>query len=151
MAQRAVLILTVLALVAGCGRVADSRLNPFNWFGGDREERISVPAEVVARDPRPLVAQVTAISVEQAPGGAILRATGLPPRQGHWDGALLQEPTDPDVLSFQFRLSPPAGATRVSTAASREVVVAVFLSDQTLAPVREIRVLGSESSRSVRR
>ena len=40
-------------------------------------------------DPRPLINQITDLKLERVPGGAILRATGLPPTQGYFDGALL--------------------------------------------------------------
>ena len=149
MGKQIVIGITLLAVLAGCSRISESRFNPFNWFGRDREVRVET-VEVIA-DPRPLVAQVTSVSVEQTPGGAILRAVGLPPRQGYWSPALIENARGDGVLSFQFRLAQPLQSTRVSTQRSREVVVATFLSDQSLAGVREIRVLGAQSSRAVSR
>ncbi len=151
MGTRAVLLILVLATAAGCGRIAESRFNPFNWFGRDRAVDQLVPAAQIDIDPRPLVSQVQSVSIERAPGGAVLRAVGLPPTQGYWAAALLPDNSQPGVLIFQFRLQPPREPTRVSTPRSREVVVAEFLTDQELQGVREIRVLGAQSSRAVRR
>ena len=151
MGTRALLLIMVLATAAGCGRIADSRLNPFNWFGRDRAIETTAPEVRVAVDPRPLVDQVVSVSIEQAPGGAILRAMGLPPTQGHWGAALVRSDSQPGVLVYQFRLVPPRTRTRVSTPQSRQVIVAAFLTDQTLAGVREVQVLGARSSRAVRR
>ncbi len=151
MGTRALLLIMVLATAAGCGRIAESRLNPFNWFGGDREIQTTAPEVRVAVDPRPLVDQVVSVSIEQAPGGAILRAIGLPPTQGHWGAALVPDNARPGILVYQFRLVPPPTRTRVSTPQSRQVIVAAFVSDQTLAGIREIQVLGAQSSRAVRR
>lgn len=150
MINRIALVLTVLVTLASCGRIADSRLNPFNWFGRDRAAAAATPV-VVQEDPRPLVSQVTALSIEQAPGGAVLRAVGLPQRQGFWEPALLGPTRQGDVLIYQLRAEPPVTQTRVSTQPSREIVVGTFISDQTLAGVREIQVLGSQASRAVRR
>ncbi len=145
-------LVVAVAMVSACGRVAESRFNPLNWFGGDRETRDVAPA-TEASDPRPVVDQVIQLSVDEAPGGAVVRAVGLPATQGHWAAALVPEArqTLPGVLTFTFRIVPPASATRISTQQSREVVAATFLSDQSLAGVREIRVLGARASRSVRR
>lgn len=144
-------LVAIVALASGCGRFAESRFNPFNWFGGDEETEVREVEVATVRDPRPLVAEVSRISIEPAPGGAILRAVGLPATQGHYDGALIEAPTAPGALAFQFRLMPPPVATRVSTVRSREVVVALFLSDQTLQGVREIRVFGAGNGRAIRR
>jgi hypothetical protein len=35
-----------------------------NWFGGEREERITVTEVERPADPRPLVAEVTGLSIE---------------------------------------------------------------------------------------
>ena len=135
-----------IAPLAACG----TRLNPFNWFGRGEETEI-VPAEAVV-DPRPLVPQVTRLVVDPHPSGAIIRATGLPPRQGWYDGALLRVPgTEPGVLGYQLRAYAPHYQTLVSTPASRELVVATFVNSDTLAGVREIRVSGEFNALSARR
>lgn len=157
MSRRLIAAICLIGLSAGCARVSESRLNPFNWFGGSREVQSIEPAEgydPVAADPRPLMDQVTQFAVERRPGGAVLRATGLPPTQGYWDGELLAlndgEPVD-GVLEYRFVAAPPATPSRVSTQRSREVVVGAWLSDQDLAGVREIRVTAARNARAARR
>ncbi|MEM9975308.1 MAG: hypothetical protein AAF771_14110 [Pseudomonadota bacterium] len=143
-------LILALVVLSGCARVAESRLNPFNWFGrGDAE--VTVTRVEVIEDPRPLVAEVSGVSIDRVPGGAILRAVGLPPTQGYFAGALVAEAAGPGILSYTFRAVPPDEASRVSTVPSREVVVALFLSDQTLAGVRQIQVVGATNARAVRR
>lgn len=150
--------LLILALVlTGCGRIRDSRINPFNWFG--RSEPVAVATAEPAvpgrpGDPRVLVAEVTDMEVARQPGGAIVRATGLPPTQGWWDAALVAEngglPVD-GVLTFRFVVDQPHGATRVSTPQSRAVTAAAWLSDVKLANISQIVVLGAQNSRASRR
>lgn len=149
MGRQIVIVIALLGVLGGCSRISESRLNPFNWFGRDRA--VEVQAVDVVTDPRPLVAQVINVSIERAPGGAILRAVGLPPRQGYWAPELIETGRANGVVAFHFRLAEPPAPTRVSTQVSREVVVATFLTDQDLAGVREIQVIGSQASRAVRR
>ena len=142
-------------LLASCG-ISETRLNPFNWFGGDEETTSAEPVQVVERgDPRPLVAEITQLVIERTPGGAIVRVTGLPPTQG-WYGADLVALNPDDkpingVLSYSLRAEPPETQTRVSTRQSRELTAAVFVSDITLSGVRVIQVTGAQNSRIARR
>lgn len=150
MKSRIILTLMVVATLAGCARVSESRLNPLNWFG--RSESTNVVTTAAAVDGRQLVAQVTTLRVEPVPGGAIVRATGLPTNQGFFDGSLVTVPaTQAGVLNFEFRISPPREQTRVSTVQSREVIVGRFVSEQTLAGIRTLRVSGSANALAVRR
>lgn len=152
MTGRIILALIVVATLAGCARVAESRFNPINWFG--RSERTEVVITDPDADPRPLVAEIITLRVEPVPGGAIIRATGLPPRQGYYDGALLpvgREIAENGVLNYEFRASQPLEQTRVSTQRSREVVVGRFVSDQTLAGASQIRVSAGGNALIVRR
>ena len=42
---RLIAALTVIATLAGCGAVRESKLNPFNWFGRSEEtEKVALPA-----------------------------------------------------------------------------------------------------------
>ena len=144
--------LLLVATTASCGRVAESRLNPMNWFG--RSENTVVSAQPVATDPRNLVSQVLSLRVEQVPGGAIVHATGLPPRQGFYNGELVQVSRGAEsggVLSFEFRTASPFTTTRVGTQQSREVIVGRFVSQQTLGSVSQIRVTGARNALTVRR
>jgi hypothetical protein len=141
-------------LLAGCGRVRESRFNPFNWFGRSREENIGSVAPVVdRRDPRPLVDQVTSLVIEPTSTGAIVRATGLPPMQGWHSAALVAETDEPvnGVMVYSFRAVPPDAPTRVSTPQSRELSVARRLSAATLARTQTVRVVAARNARVARR
>lgn len=144
--------LSVLLLVSACGKIRESRLNPFNWFG--RSEAAQTTAQVQsgpAADARPLVSQVLSMSVEPMQGGVIVRATGLPPTQGWWDGELVALPIEDGKLVYDFRLVPPLERTAVSTQRSREVTVAVYLSDFKLGSITSITVQGAQNARTSRR
>lgn len=165
-------LMAMLALtltLSACGAVRESRLNPFNWFGRSeaREARQATEAERAQfrrpSDRRPLVADVTAMAIEPIPGGAVLRATGVPPTQGFWEAELVRvEPgqvaegeddpaADPAVLVFDFRVLPPPFIAREGTVASREIEVATYLTDNTLDGVRQIIVRGQRTERIARR
>jgi hypothetical protein len=148
--------ITVLCLVvlAGCGGFRDSRLNPLNWFGGSQSADLEplLPAE--APDDRALIADLTDVQIEQLPGGAILRATGRAPTQGYWQAELVLRDgpdQDPTAQVYDFRVFPPLTPTQVSTPQSREVTVALYLSDIDLASVRSITVQGAANARAIRR
>ena len=151
-------LLAAMALVmatAGCSRLAESRLNPFNWFGGSRSEPVSAVEVVQVRDPRPLVAQVSELRIEQTPGGAIMTAVGVPPTQGWWDAELVL--TSPGgrpvngVLVFDFRIERPADFELQGPPRSRAVTVGTYLSNFDLSGVTGITVRGQLNQRSLRR
>jgi hypothetical protein len=128
-------------------------LNPLNWFGKSESAEV-VTATQADTDPRRLVSQVVALRAEPVPGGAIIRATGLPQIQGYYDGALVAVnggvPVD-GVLNYEFRASSPDMQTRSGPERSREVIVGLFVSDQTLVGVRQIRVSAASNALIVRR
>lgn len=145
-------ILTLVLALASCGTIRDSRINPLNWFGRDRAVAVVTPDATPATEP--LAPQVLSLRVDRMPGGAIVTAVALPPTQGFWDAelvALNDGRPERGVLSYEFRLKPPATPQRVSTQVSREVVVATSLTDQQLAGVGTIEVIGATNRRSVRR
>ena len=154
MLKRIFFLIMIGLVVTSCARIRDSRVNPFNWFGGDRSQAVTVERTEVI-DYRNLVEQVTSLKVERQPGGAIVKVRGLPQTQGYWDAELVPlnegEPVK-GTLSFEFRVAPPLpGANAVSTVQSREVVVGLYLSDFKLDGVRSIEVIGAQNRRSVRR
>jgi len=148
---RPLLIAVLCTALAGCGGMRESRLNPFNWFKkSEPRETIVLPGERV--DPRPLVEAVLTLSVEPIPGGAILRARGQTATQGWWQAELVPLPLDENgVLVYEFRLLPPLTRTDVSTPQSRQVDVAIYVSDFKLEAVREIVVQGAGNARVARR
>ena len=153
------LSLALALALSGCG-IGKSKLNPWNWF--KHEEVMTLePKEGypdVAKDPRELIAQVTALEVKQTQGGAIVAATGLTPTQGWWGAELLAEndgkPVE-GVVTYRFVVawpdpgSPAAG--RVSTPTSREVSAAAFLANARLAEVSKIVVVGETNQRAISR
>ncbi len=148
-----VFTLVVCALVlTACG---ESRLNPFNWFG--REEaapRSEAPDRPDVLDRTGLVQQVTDLRIDRTPGGAIIRATGLPPTQGYWGAGLEpvadERPVD-GVLTYRFRIEAPIGRELAGNRQSREVIVARAVSDAVLEGVRVVRVMGAANDLSRRR
>ena len=145
-------ILLSLALLSGCAAVGESRFNPFNWFSQEEETLDPIAVE---NERRPLVSQITSLEVERTPGGAIIRATALPPSQGWFAPELVSldpygDPVD-GVLSYSFRAVPPATTTRVSRPQSRELSAGVFVSNVVLQRVRVIQVTGALNSRIARR
>lgn len=167
----AVLLAGTMTL-AGCAAVRESRVNPFNWFGAARSEPVA-PVE----NSNPLIPQrsglfqraraqedvylgrpfeqVTALTVEQVPGGAIIRATGLAARQGIYAVQLTPENDDEaavdGVLTYRLEGIRPTRATPVGTVPTREVVAARRVSDQQLVGVRQIRVEGALNAQVTRR
>ncbi|MFC2969202.1 hypothetical protein [Acidimangrovimonas pyrenivorans] len=159
MRKSLVAALSAALFVSACGGGSgSSRLNPLTWFGPHEKKAETLTPKggypTATEDNRALVDRVTALKVERMPGGAIVRATGLPPTQGWWDVSLVAEndgePKD-GVLTYQFRLSPPREQTRVSTKASREVTAAAFVTDLTLSKLHRIVVVGANNSLSARR
>lgn len=139
----------ILAMtVSGCGRVRESRINPFNWFGGSTAESIeAAPQQVKPSDPRALITQIAAMRVDRTPGGAIIHAIGVPPHQGYWETDLVRADVqaEPGVLVFDFRAWQPISRTATGTPFSREVTATRFLSDQDLQGVSRIVVRGTQN------
>lgn len=149
--MRAVILLSIVLALASCG----SRLNPFNWFGGDREQRVRVDegavGDPVVADPRSLVFDVTSVAVEQTTSGAIVRASGLTEVQGYFAVSLVEvERTETDLV-YEFRAAPPLGPSPQGVPRSREVFVAEALSVGELAGIRTITVIGQANRRTVTR
>lgn len=146
-----VLVMTLTA----CGRLRESRLNPFNWFGrGERVETTNVAAPAEREDGRQLVANVTSLVIERTKGGAIIRATGLPPTQGFWAAELVPvegSEEESGELVYEFLIFPPPTPQPVSTQRSREITVAAFLTDFRLDAISRITVRGAATSQSAQR
>jgi hypothetical protein len=148
--------LSAVLFLSACGGFSGSRFNPFNWFDRPAQETESlIPSDGYGMvDNRAPVVQVTEMALERRPGGAVLRASGLPPTQGWWDAELRAEndgePVD-GVLLFTFVVAEPRQAMPQGSPMSREVTAAVFLSDIRLNAAREVRVQGAQNARSLRR
>ncbi|WP_434620367.1 hypothetical protein [Tabrizicola sp. M-4] len=152
MQRRVLLGLGAVMVVASCGRIRESRLNPFNWFGRARRREAVPAAPEAPQDPRLLVAEVVSLSVDPYSTGAIVRAKGIPPSQGWWEAELVPRPIDENgVLVYDFRVFPPLIETPAGTPRSREITVAASLSTVALDPVTEIVVQGATNALSSRR
>ena len=161
-------LVSALALPGCGGSSGGSAYNPLNWFGKSRNETVAPEAKNAlipkksglrreqAAQEGVAVAQILALAIEPAAGGAILRVTGLAPTLGAYDVRLVPEfdlEIDGPLQTLQYSLKTEY-STRSRPAApqrSRELTAAVFLSDEDLEGVREIRVSGAENARSVRR
>ncbi len=146
--------MTALMILPACGKVRDSRFNPFNWSRAEVTTLEPKGGFRVTADNRQLVDQVLTLAVEPMPGGAIVRATGLPPTQGYWQADLVPEndgePVD-GVMTLRFVVYPPPEPTPSSTQPSREITVGFFLTDQQLARISRLTVQGQQTALSVRR
>lgn len=147
-------VMTALLILPACGKVRASRFNPFNWSRPEVTTLAPKDGYQVTPDYRQLVDQVLTVAVEPMPGGAIVRASGLPPTQGYWQAELVAEnngePVD-GVLTLRFVVYPPPDPTPSSTQFSREITVGLFLADQQLAKISRITVQGQKTALSVRR
>lgn len=166
--------LAILTLSA-CGTVRDSRLNPFNWFGGSREVVQTQADDARARNPliptrvgltqRRRIARetytgspvdtVTGLVVERIPGGAIIRATGQSRFIDVYDVQLT--PADEDevavdgVLEYRLEARVPQRPTAGGTERQRTVAAARTVTDQQLRDIRRIRVSAQQNARETTR
>lgn len=158
MTARILLVLSLAFGLSACDTGLNlSSLNPFNWFSSSDEELVVLTPEDGyddSADRRIAVAQVTALRIEKTTSGAIVHATGLPPRQGYWDAELVAENNgEPDggVLTYVFRIAEPRWRTPTSSPYARSVEVAEFIPNIKLERIRTIRVQGATNVLSSRR
>ena len=142
-------------LLPGCARLREARINPFNWFKTSEAATLEPSGGYTnIADNRALVDQVLTLVIDPVPGGALVRATGLPPSQGYWSAALVNDsdgkPVD-GTLTYRFVVYPPATPAPISTQASREITAGIYISTINLADVRQISVVGSTNLRTARR
>jgi hypothetical protein len=145
---RAPIALILCLSLAGCG---ESRLNPMTWFGGEREERISLETVPESVDPRPLVAEITALSVEETTSGVIVTATARTDATGYWQPGLLEVERTEDSVTYEFRAQPPGAGRVAGPEPTRIIVAAVDLGRRDLAGLRTITVRSSSNQRTVQR
>lgn len=144
----------------GCARVADSRMNPLNWFGkstsapltASGELRPLVPTNRATRlvDGRGGIQSVAGLVIEKTPNGTIVRATGVASTQGQFNAQLVPVSNENGVLTLVFRIEGVANAA-TNAAFSRQVTVARVLTFAELAGVRTIRVQSATNQRSASR
>ena len=166
------LLLAATLALSACAAVRESRVNPFNWFGQSRSEPIAQPENTNPLIPRSgglfsnaraqdavyagtPFEQITDLTIERIPGGAIIRATGLAARQGIYQVQLTPDNEDEEavdgILTYRLEGVRPTRATPVGTKPTREVSAARRLTDQQLRGVRQIRVEGRQNALVSRR
>jgi len=149
----------MLLTLSGCARIADSRINPFNWFGDsqaapvasapeDRRPLTPAGARTQIVDARPLVQSVTALSVDRSAAGAIVRATGIAPTQGYFNAQLVSSGVSDGVLTLQFRAQAPAGFQAEGSARSRRIEAAYVIGAAELSGIRSVRVEAAGNART---
>jgi len=169
--QKPLTVLLVASLMlAGCGGWRDSRVNPSNWFGKSRSERVE-PAEetnpLIPRQTRGVfsrpdpvdnttpITEVTELRVEQTTTGVIIYAEGLASRQGPYEVELRPVTTPEEeadgILSLSFRVIYPNRATPVGSEFSRTVRAAYSVNKYEIRGIRTIRVIGQNNQRTTRR
>lgn len=169
--RKTVSVLLVSTLIlAACGGIRNSRVNPFNWFG--RGEPAPVAASTEATNPliptrqglfssnreRPYAGQpidtVSDLTIERVPGGAIIRATGVAAVQGVYDVRLIPGNEDDEAVDGVLTYSLQGlrrGGTVQGAPATREVTVARKVTNQTLSGARTIRVEAARNALQSRR
>ena len=157
--RRTTIALIVASLtLSGCARIADSQLNPLNWFGSAeptanldasgnlrplvREGELSVVA-----DSRGLISSVTALSINRTPDGAIVQATGQTEAQGYYNAELVPVSQDGRTLTLAFRVSAPESPTT----GTQTITAAYVLSNSDLAGISQISVQGRSNTLTTRR
>ncbi|MDD7972488.1 hypothetical protein [Roseinatronobacter alkalisoli] len=154
--QKSLLASLVLVLVlSACGSMRESRMNPFNWFGGQSAETLAPSGGWGGTvDRRALVPVVTEMEVLRTPEGAVVHATGVTGTQGWWDVELrpLNDgyPLD-GTLIYEFVVASPMSRSGTGSEASRTVTAGVKVSNRRLEGVRRIVVRGAQNQREIRR
>ena len=173
--SRSIAALLVMSLILGA---CSTRLNPFNWFGGSREEPRAertesdnplLPAERdrggflglrAARERAEIytgqpVDVISDLVIERVPGGAIIRAIGLSRFQNVYDVRLTPANEDNEavegVLAYRLEAVVPERPIQGGPERLREITAARVVTDKQLEGVRTIRVAGIENARASRR
>jgi len=148
--------LGLVVTLGACSTVRDSRLNPFNWFGGSQSQKTTT-AQLGANeraDGRVLIDQLLSMRVNRTPGGAVIEVVGRATTQGYWKAELvaLNEGRAVDgMLSYEFRVAKSRVAWPQGAEQTREIVVAKEVSQTRLQSVRQIRVIAARNTRTSRR
>lgn len=162
MLRKTLLGTAVLLTLTGCGRLADSRFNPINWFGNSRQEapvdangelRPLIPENrrTTIVDGRTLIQSVTAMTIDRSASGAIVRAVGDAPTQGYYNAELISRGVENGVLTLEFRAQAPAGFEAEGSARSRQINAAYVIDSNDLSGIRTVRVQSATNARTSRR
>lgn len=132
-------------LLAGCARLQESPVNPFNWGKNKNAEvapenvRPLVPErkKVVTVDNRQMVGTVTSVSVQNVQGGIIVTAIGTPDVAGVYNVELVRVSQKEGVMVLAFRVQHPA---KIVSGRAQSITAGHFVSNKDLAGISAIQV-----------
>ena len=165
---RSLLLLSTCVMLAGCGRMGDSSLNPMRWFGGGGatgpttlEPEGGYVNRVGDRLPVP---QITGARWEPTVEGRVLVVTAMAPVKGWWNLALVTETPQPPgrvrpdadgVLRLRLVGAPPpadsADARRAAQPGPDTLTVSYPLSTEVLGRIDAVTVSGGNNAITLRR
>ena len=165
---RLVTALMVLVVVAGCARVSESRVNPFNWFGGGRTAQapaadtgptnplIPRERESIFRDTSPqvyqgtLLQEVSDLRIDPVQGGIVVRVDGVAPQLGAHDIRLVAvEGSEDGATRLVFELR-GLQDEETNLRGPQAVTAAIALTNQAISGVTTIEVVSATNRRSTR-
>lgn len=145
--QIALLGLTA-SLLAGCSTIADSAVNPLNWFGSSGSPTTAAaatgplvpPGALAPAADRRVPMAVTGVEVARTDSGALIRAGGVAPGAGYFNAQLVRVGIDNGIMVLRLVAEAPATA---ALAGDRSVTAATTLNNATLSGLRGVRVEGA--------
>lgn len=157
---RIIATILIVAAVSGCSRLADSRLNPGNWFGGDETVSADTPVaippivptnarRVETVDNRALMQSVSRMEVQNVSGGVLVTVDGQSSRAGAFNVQLVETARDSGTLTLAFRVQYPATVTSPN---GQPVTASEFFSNKEMRGIRRVVVQAANGSlsRSIR-
>lgn len=157
-------LLIATLFLAGCS----TKANPVNWFGNNAPEEDvlepidadnplipDTPGGLFRRDPDDIpgyqgttIDVISDLTIEQVPGGILIRATGRSATQGLFNARLTPQNEDevPEDGMLTYWLQAENRRVGVGAPETREVTVGRKLTDQETTGVRTIRVEGLQNA-----
>lgn len=155
-----------MLVLAGCGRMGDSSLNPLRWFGGSSKPQTLDPKggyPAAVNDGRVPLAQVTGARWDPMYEGRLLVVTGLAASKGWWDVALVTEvpmpsgrirPDENGVLRLRLVGKPPPpdtfAAANPANPVSDTITTALTIPNAVLPGLREVVISGASNAVTLR-
>lgn len=156
--MRGPMLIAVLAVaLVGCGRLNSISSSPFASMSSEPNPTaaadVRIPpltptrAEVRTVDQRARAERITSLEVADVQSGVLVTALGTTNRIGAFNAELVQTGRDGSTLTLEFRVQYPTENTAASNTSIR---VATLLSNEDMAGIRNIRVIGANNSLSRR-
>lgn len=159
-------LVCAMLVLAGCGRMGDSGMNPMRWFGGSPKPQTLAPKggyPVASSDDRVPVAHVAGAKWQPLYEGRMLVVNGLAASKGWWDVALVTEvpmpsgrirPDENGVLRLRLVGKPPPpdtfAAANAPDPASDMLTVALTIPNAALPQLREVVITGATNTVTLR-